>query len=112
MRKVLSKESNHKLSLQNHNNKMNKAKYRTLYVRVDIQENIDILDIYDKYNNNDEIENLYKNNNKNTDLLVIKDLVQDYLKIEKSEKYVKVLENNIVLKDLELYLNSKDIFKN
>ena len=51
----------------------------------------------------------YKNNSKNSELFVLQDLVQDYLKIEKSEKYIKVLEKSIPLKDTEIYSNSKDI---
>jgi hypothetical protein len=92
---------------------MNKVKYRILCIRAHVHENIDILNIYDKCNNNDEIidkiEKLYKNNSKNSDLLVLKDLVQDYLTIEKSEKNTKLLENSIALKDTELYSNSIDI---
>ena len=114
MRRVLSKEPNNKLSSQEiDNNKLNEIKYKILCIRAYVQENIDILNIYNKCNNNDEIieeiEKLYKNNSKNSDLLVLKDLVQDYLKIEKSENYTKVFENSIALKDTELYSNSIDI---
>jgi len=114
MRRVPSKESNNKQSSQEiDNNKMNEIKYKTLCIRAHVHENKDILNIYKKCNNNDEIiyeiEKLYKNNRKNSELLVLQDLVQDYLKIEKSEKYIKVLEKSIALKDTELYSNSKDI---
>jgi hypothetical protein len=56
MRRVLSKESNDKLSSQEiDNNKMNKVKYRILCIRANVHKNKDILNIYDKCNINDEI---------------------------------------------------------
>lgn len=114
MRRVLSKESNDKLSSQEiDNNKMNEVKYKILCIRANVHKNKDILNIYNKCNNNDEIideiEKLYKNDSKNSDLFVLKDLVQDHLKIEKLEKHTKELENSIALKDTELYLISIDI---
>ena len=118
MRRIITSESNQKVSLQEKDiiNKMTNNKYKTLCIRAQAHK-IDIinkvLDIYNKCNNNNEIFNeikkLYENNSKVDELLVLQDLVQEYLKNEEREKYTKNLEKSMALKDTELYSNSKDI---
>ena len=113
IRRVLSGESNHKLSLQEkENNKMTNAKYKVLCIRAHAHEIKDAFGIYNKWENNtliiNEIEKLYKNNNK-TELIVLKDIVQESLKTQEFENYRKSFDKTIALKDTELYSYSKDI---
>ena len=95
IRRVLSGESNHKLSLQEKdNNKMTNVKYKVLCIRAHAHEMKDVLGIYDKCQNNteiiNEIEKLCKNTNK-PELLALQDIVQEYLKIQELENYLKKL---------------------
>ena len=111
MRRFLSAESNDKVSLQEKdNNKMTQIKYRTLCVRAGVQKIEDVLNIYDKCKDNEEIvQTIEKLNKDNEKILVLLDLVQDYIKIEESEKQKKKLEKALALKDTELFSNSKGI---
>lgn len=114
MRRILSQESKVKLSLQEKNNeKMTKNKYRVLCVKAHAHQMKDVLDIYDKCENNNqimsEIEELYKNKGEALELLALMDMIQEYIENEKSKTNKKDLEKSIALKNTELYSYSKDI---
>ena len=79
IRRVLSGESNHKISCQEKDtNKMNNIKNKVFCIRARAHEMKDIFGIYDKCKNNTEIINeikkLYKNTNK-LELLALQDIV-------------------------------------
>jgi uncharacterized protein YoxC len=123
MKRVISEESNQKVSLQKENNsKINKNKYKIFCIRSHVHKMQEVLDIYDKCKDNDEIINgvekiykrLYNEKKEVPELLSLKDYIEEFIRDEESKIYLKNLENSVALKDTQLYLYSKEIqeFKN
>ena len=118
MKRVISEESNQKASLQKENkSQINNNKYKLFCVKAHVHKMKEVLDIYDKCKDNDEIineiEKLYKRliNEKNEvpELLALKDYIEEFVRNEKSKIDFKNLEKNVALKDTQLYLYSKEI---
>ena len=114
MKRVISEESNQKVSLQKENNsKINNYKYKIFCIRAHVHKMQEVLDIYDKCKDNveiiNEIEKLYNEKNEVPELLTLKDYIEEFISDEESKISIKNLEKSVALKDTQLYLCSKEI---